>query len=212
MSKANYDQAIGPRSSQQDTVLFLPERGLFAVADGMGGLESGDIASQVAIEALHHNAPAVENLWEFQKKAHKTLDACHQAVLARLEGEGGTTLSFLQFLPGWRRAIVGHVGDSRIYRLRHGRLEQLTEDHNLPLHKNVLTAALGIEKHLVKAQVQLRTWQPGDTFLLCSDGFYEAMGDALLTYATQGRNARSLLRLAVSRELSDNASVIRIDL
>jgi protein phosphatase len=186
------------RSNNQDSFCIAPagdqrdwrERGhVFMVADGMGAHAAGELASKLACDGVPHTY-------------HKLLDrgapdALRQAIVetnGRIFGRGeanaefhgmGTTCSVLAILP--QGALIGHVGDSRIYRLRGTRLDQLTFDHSLVwemeasgqlpagnpgnfVPKNIITRSLGPHSEV---KVDLEGPFPlevGDTFLLCSDG------------------------------------------
>jgi serine/threonine protein phosphatase PrpC len=168
---------------------FLTQEPLFAVADGMGGHRGGAVASRVALEILSQmegdsmaGDGAAEGLTDMVNQAN-------DAVLERASEEPrlsgmGTTLTAVVVQPG--RIHLAHVGDSRAYMLRAGKLRQLTEDHSLvqrmvkegkltpqeaEVHpqRSVLTRALGVEPEL---QVDHETVEvrPGDRILLCSDG------------------------------------------
>jgi protein phosphatase len=117
--------------------------------------------------------------------------------------------------------VVAHVGDSRIYRLRGGALQQLTRDHSLQAelaaaglswpHRNVITRALGIPSNHTP-DVSRVVLEPGDSFLLCSDGLYEVTPDAVLAEllgdADLDRAARALVEEALRRGASDNVTVV----
>jgi protein phosphatase len=204
---------------------------LLLVADGMGAHAAGELASKIASESLPHTyrktldrSPA-----DALKHAVVTTNAnIHQRGQANAEFQGmGTTCSALVLLP--RQAIVAHVGDSRVYRLRRGKLEQLTFDHSLVwemmaagqmprgdvasfIPKNIITRSLGPHPDV---QVDLEgpfPLEPGDTFLLCSDGLSgqvkdEEMG-ALLGALSPSEAVRSLVDVANLRGGPDNITAI----
>jgi PPM family protein phosphatase len=196
------------RSHNEDCFELDRERQLYLVADGMGGHRHGEIASRLAVEAIRRfvaasgeRDAALPYLPEAGLKHHSNvlkmaLRIAHDNVLwaiqndRRLFGMGTTVVGFL--LEG-DLAAIAHVGDSRAYRLRGGKLELLTADHtwvneqvvagNLSedqarLHplKNVVTRALGGDKEV---DVDLRevVVVPGDLFLLCSDGLTTMLSD-----------------------------------
>ena len=181
--------------------LVEPER-LYLVADGMGGHSSGEVASQMAINTMSefYQATSADPEATRPYKMDKTRGYEENRLVTgiklanrriyeaaqreqRLHGMGTTIVSLL-FVHD--QCLIGHVGDSRVYRLRGSSVEQLTEDHsllndymkmksmtqdevdNFP-HKNVIVRALGM-KETVKVDAILDTPQPGDTYLLCSDG------------------------------------------
>jgi serine/threonine protein phosphatase PrpC len=200
---------VGRRQNNEDSFLAEPSHGLFVVADGMGGYEGGEVASRLAVDTLAdfyaREAEDGERTWPFGLDKARTLDEnrlgcavrlAHAEVRARRQDRlamMGTTVVALQ-LAG-RRAVVAHVGDSRLYRLRGGSIEQLTRDHSLyaelvaaggnPGPKaesgigNIVTRALGMDGD-VRADTGVVELAVGDVFLLCSDGVTETLDDARL--------------------------------
>jgi serine/threonine protein phosphatase PrpC len=187
------------RPSNEDAFGFSVEDGVFVVCDGMGGAAAGEIASSLAVDEM------LRLLSGRGQDPHAPLpDAAEQAILAandaifsraqrnhRLSGMG-TTLVALAVEE--RRVWVLNIGDSRGYRLRSGHLEQLTLDHSLveeqvrmgrmtrsealrsPL-RNVITRALGTQGRVTPDIFELEA-DPGDLFLLCSDGLTRELSDA----------------------------------
>jgi len=196
------------RSHNEDSFEIDQHRQLYVVADGMGGHNHGEIASRIAVETIRQFiATAVDNemTWPFaydtnlSRHSNALLSAirlAHDRVLsaisrdASLHGMGTTVVGFL--LQG-DTVAVAHVGDSRVYRLRSGKFELLTQDHTWvneqvvagylseeqarvhPL-KNVVTRALGGDSEI---QVDLREVrvEAGDFYLLCSDGLTTMLDD-----------------------------------
>jgi PPM family protein phosphatase len=190
------------RTHNEDSLYLIPSQNLYLVADGMGGHASGEVASQMAVETVaqffQETAEDDEITWPFKmdkdkeyqenrlisavKLANKRIfeSAIEQP---RLKGMG-TTCVIVYFTGGG--VYVGHVGDSRVYRIRGNTLTQLTEDHsllndyikmkeltaeeieNFP-HKNVIVRALGM-KETVNVDTMFEIPQSGDIYLLCSDG------------------------------------------
>jgi serine/threonine protein phosphatase PrpC len=164
---------VGRRDSNQDAFLASAELGVFAVADGMGGYAGGEIASQLAIDALS----------ELVSRQRQDDDVTWPYALDRGRDLGENMLCAAARLAHQGRAIVGHVGDSRVYRLRDGALEQLTRDHSvyqemldngfdLPAledfpYRNMITRALGAQP---TPDLSTHALRDGDLFLLCSDG------------------------------------------
>jgi PPM family protein phosphatase len=197
------------RAHNEDYFEVDPRHNLYVVADGMGGHSHGEVASRLAVRTIHDfiaNTTDRDTTWPFagdpRLSRHSNLlkialRMAHDRVLSAisqdgtLHGMGTTAVSFL--LEG-KVAAVAHVGDSRAYRLRNGRLDQLTQDHTWvheqvvagflskeqarshPL-KNVVTRALGGETD-VAVDVREIEVQPGDLYLLCSDGLTTMLGDA----------------------------------
>jgi protein phosphatase len=176
------------RPNNEDVWAAHPESGFFALADGMGGHQAGEIAAKEAIEQLFRSFQPGEN--PVQSMQHAIEQANHTVFKKGCSSENlsgmGTTVCCLY----WSRKIVvyGHVGDSRIYRFRNGQLEQLTEDHSLfarlrklgtashePYpYKNVITRAIGTARK-VTAEISFTTSEPNDLFLLCSDGLSDTL-------------------------------------
>jgi len=186
------------RRNNEDFFLIRPELGLYAVADGMGGHNAGEVASRLAIEELTKQAAELSHLntdgiqaWmrKAMQEANRVIfEASRQA--AEMEGMG-TTLTVL--LLKENKAVIGHIGDSRIYLWRDLNLSLLSEDHSMVNelvrlgqiseekaknhpHKNVLSRALGVEKTIEIDCFQLEV-RSGDVFLLCSDGFSNELDD-----------------------------------
>lgn len=195
---------VGRRQNNEDSLVCKPSLGLFAVCDGMGGYEGGEVASRLAVETLTEfiksNLRDRDVTWPYKLDRTMSLDEnlvvtaarlAHEQIACRREGrlaQMGSTLAMMLTRSG-ARAIVAHVGDSRVYRLRNGALEQLTVDHSmyeelvragggdLPPRKsfaysNVITRALGINGPTELSSVDLAT---GDIYLLCSDGLSEIL-------------------------------------
>ena len=233
------------RPNNEDAILTDLELGLVVVADGMGGYKAGEIASGMAIEIIHKFIAAG------LKAARKRLGASdsgysHESVLLRnglqranevihdtaksqpqCEGMGTTVAAALFYN---NRLSIAHVGDSRIYRLRHGVFEQITHDHSLlqelvvrgfytpeearkSLNKNLVTRALGIEP-TVMVDLQEDVARVGDIYLFCSDGLNDMVPDPdiHLTMDTFSDNleiaVHQLIKLANDNGGRDNISVV----
>jgi PPM family protein phosphatase len=197
------------RAHNEDNLALLPDESLYIVADGMGGHASGEVASQMAVETIVNffrmTTRDEEVTWPFKEERNLRYDenrlvtaikfsnqriyeaATHET---RLKGMG-TTIVAAFFTKGG--AYLGHVGDSRGYRIRRGRMEQITDDHSLlndyikankltaeeiehfP-HKNVIVRALGM-KDVVQVDVNRLDPEVGDHYLLCSDGLSGMVDD-----------------------------------
>ncbi|MFQ9448048.1 MAG: Stp1/IreP family PP2C-type Ser/Thr phosphatase [Christensenellales bacterium] len=218
------------RKQNEDAAWFDEKRGVFVVADGMGGHLAGEVASQMAIDAVRrmaarHKKPSVDLLKETVLGAHERI-YLHAQGHAECAGMG-TTISMM-----WRGGgymYIAHVGDSRIYRLRDGHMEQITQDHSLVgelvraglltpeearLHprRNIITRALGTEgdntPDLLAADIR-----PGDCFLLCTDGLTGMVRDddierTLLDSKTIDQAANRLVEMALDAGGSDNVTLI----
>jgi PPM family protein phosphatase len=204
---------------------------LFVVCDGMGAHAAGELASKIAADGIPHtylklrDEPAADALRHSVQDVNSQI---HSRGQANIDFQGmGTTASALLLLP--QGAIAAHVGDSRVYRLRGKRLEQLTFDHSLVwemsaagqvpkdalpgfVPKNIITRSLGPHPEV---QVDLEGPFPlevGDTFLLCSDGLSgqvpdEEMG-AILQCLPPAEAAQVMIDLANLRGGPDNSTVI----
>ena len=218
------------RSQNEDAAWADDARGLYAVADGMGGHLAGEVASRMAIEAVQRMARAHGRadtlaLREMMRRANDGI-ARHAQQHPECAGMG-TTLSVLW--RGGRYMYIAHVGDSRIYRLRGGALEQITQDHSLVEElvrariitreqarthprRNIIPRALGTQgdnaPDLLAADAQ-----PGDLWLLCTDGLSGMLTDETIE-AEMRRNvpldamADSLLSQALEAGGRDNVTLI----
>lgn len=189
------------REYNEDSHLVDPELGLYLVADGMGGHQAGDVASRMCVEAIHKRLAETLPLAKDDPDAlgNTVLDALNHANQAirrgplfdRQQANMGTTVALV--LTRGDEAIVAHVGDSRVYRLRAGKLIALTRDHSFlqaqvgagfvskeeALHshnRNLVTRALGMEA-TVSADVGHSRVAQGDIFLICSDGLNTMVSD-----------------------------------
>ncbi len=193
------------RTNNEDSFFADPDLGLFVVCDGMGGHSAGEVASKMACEVLAREVEGAAKLRERFLSTGSPADAkaLRKAVEAAVTAAGkeiykraartpemsgmGTTCTMV-LLAGHHKAILGHVGDSRLFVSRNGELHQLSEDHTYvnELMKrgaitreqakshpqgNVLSRALGVQQ-TVAADTMIFDLDPGDTFLLCSDGLY----------------------------------------
>jgi protein phosphatase len=192
------------RSRNEDALLERPERGLFAVADGMGGHAGGDIASRIAVDILDERT-ATDPAALSAEGLEETLRAAHEAILRAARADRdldgmGTTMTALRVDAEHGGCAIAHVGDSRAYRWREGALEQLTRDQTWVQEQvdagllspaqarhhpfsAMLTCALGIDEADLEVQVLEPDVRPGDTFLLCSDGLIARLGDDDLSLA-----------------------------
>lgn len=212
------------RSNNEDRVHVDDRCGLAVVADGMGGHSAGEVASQLAVEAIAARLSGQNGFWPFGRRRRERaalLDAVRDAnrsVYAASVADPayrgmGTTVVVL-----WIRSRVGHVahvGDSRLYRLREGALERLTRDHSMAgvdgMMRNVLTRAVGVEPEVEidYREIELR---PGDSFLLCSDGLSGVVEDGaiervLLEGPGGDATVEKLIALAHAAGAPDNVTV-----
>lgn len=219
------------RAINEDACLMRPAAGLWAVADGMGGHEAGDVASQEVMRWLE-KVPATENLKALHKQVQEALLNANMTLreFATVKGPGvivGSTI--VVFLAKGNEACVIWAGDSRLYRFRAGELQQLTEDHawhdpaslgaagsavSPASRSNVITRAIGAYPELKLDSVWLDI-DPLDRYLLCSDGLDKELSAAdILTIMSQATQAQAcvdeLMTLAIERGARDNVTTVVI--
>lgn len=222
------------RKVNEDACLEQPERGLWAVADGMGGHALGEFASRLAIRNLM-DLPAAQTLTQYVIDARERLQGANRRLRAEAARRDvpviGTTIAAL--LASERHCACLWAGDSRVYLYRGGRLKLLTRDHSQAeaarsrhrpnsddtLHRppsNLITRALGAEDAL---EIDSSTVDviDGDVFLLCSDGLSNEVSELAMEQALLPGNCRqasqALIELALHRGGHDNitAVVVRAD-
>lgn len=220
------------RHRNEDSYLMLNEPRLYAIADGMGGYFGGDVASKMAVEAVQEAMQASsKKLFEhLPRRASEVAQAMLIANLkvwerARLDEklEGmGTTFVCARFSPRKERVYIGHVGDSRCYRLRDGELTQVTTDHTLENKTGAkgpmgtrLTRAIGVQPR-VEVDVIIGRPRVGDTYLLCSDGLNKMVSDEkireiLIEAETADAAVEELVQAANDAGGKDNVTAIVVD-
>ena len=191
------------RKNNQDSYFTSPQNGLVVVADGMGGHNGGEIASEIAVTGIsdellqqqwENTSDEMEILLKLGESVEKANLLIRQKANLNAELTGmGTTVVAALFISS--RVFLAHVGDSRIYRFRDNKLELMTRDHSLVqqladtgvfvdvkeaeaagIGSNVLTRGLGIEDQ-VEVDVTDEQLQPGDQYLFCSDGLTAMVND-----------------------------------
>ena len=217
------------RKQNEDAAWYDEKKAVFAVADGMGGHLAGEVASAMAINAVKEMAAGnrtagISALRDAVRSAHEAIYAHAQA---HPECAGmGTTLSVLW--RGGNYAYIAHVGDSRIYRLRGGALERITQDHSLVEElvrnglitpeqarthprRNIITRALGTEGDN-EPDLLVTDIKKGDLFLLCTDGLTGMVEDdaieSTLRDNTMERAADSLIAQALEAGGRDNVTLV----
>ena len=191
------------RDANEDKLLVSPP--FFAVADGMGGAKAGEVAAGMAMDAFAADGaaegPAERRLEAIAREANRRI----YELASSDESRRGMGTTLTAALVAGQEVSIGHVGDSRAYRLRDGRLEQLTHDHSLVgdlvrsgrlspeearshPQRSVITRALGTDPD-VDADTFTIEARPGDLFLLCSDGLTDKVNDgAILRTVERNRN------------------------
>ena len=216
------------RASNQDALIVSEDAMLYGVADGMGGHNGGETASAGTrdglIARLTGKTPSLEALREGITEVNAELFR-QQAEDETLSGMG-TTLSVLWMSEHF--AYLGHVGDSRIYRMREGKLTQMTDDHSLVgelmragyltpeqaenhPNKNVILRAVGTEEG-IDIDLAVEERQKGDLWLVCSDGLHgmvpDAKMEAILSVNTPDAAGKILMEAALKAGGRDNISLI----
>jgi serine/threonine protein phosphatase PrpC/CRP-like cAMP-binding protein len=234
------------RKHNEDSFLKDDELGLYVVADGMGGHAAGEVASAQAVKSIREallegkpildafkNTPTVEareSVAQLMERAIHKACADIFAIASSDQGKRGMGTTVVALLCAGRKAVVGHVGDSRVYLFRNGRAHQLTEDHTIiqeqlkrglitreqvatAENKNVITRAVGIQPS-VAVDTLVTDLIPGDLYLLCSDGLHGYLSDdelpALLSAEPRAKLSDSLTDLAVQRGGKDNITVVAV--
>jgi PPM family protein phosphatase len=233
------------REHNEDTIALDPDIGLLVLADGMGGYNAGEVASGIAVKtivSLVREQVEREDMNRHDRGANLSRpsiilrDAIHRAnkiiyqtarSQPQCEGMGTTVVAALFFD---NRVTIAHVGDSRMYRQRNDKFEQVTMDHSLlqelvdrgfysaeeaqrAANKNYVTRALGVEPN-VEVEIQEIPVQKGEVYVLCSDGLSDMVedDDIHLTISTFGANldtvAKQLIQLANDNGGRDNISVL----
>ena len=233
------------REHNEDTIAVDPDLGLLVLADGMGGYNAGEVASGIAVKTIvnlvreameREDMTVVDPATKLTRPSIILRDAITRAnkiiyqtarSQPQCEGMGTTIVSALLFD---NMISIAHVGDSRLYRLRGPKFEQVTMDHSLlqelvdrgfyspeeaqrAANKNYVTRALGVEAN-VEVELQEVPVHKGDHYLLCSDGLNDMVvdSDIHLTVNTFGDNldtvAKHLIQLANDNGGRDNVSVV----
>lgn len=222
--------AIGRRKRNEDSYLILQDPPVFAVADGMGGYRGGEIASRMAVEALEDQLVEegpTNDATALPRRAAHLLEAVYRAnaeVFDRAQGAPelenmGTTLVAARFSPRKKRVYIAHVGDSRCYVYRKGKLRQITSDHTVgALHEvdapvaGQLVRAIGVRSQ-VEVDLILGKPRARDRYLLCSDGLTRMVPDERIAQIMAeddepARNVEALVKAAEDGGARDNITVI----
>jgi PPM family protein phosphatase len=220
---------IGRRTNNQDAVHVDERLGLVVVSDGMGGYEGGEVASQLAIEAVlglvRRTAAPSDCTWPYAVDLSRTSDENELAIAAQLANDEvaarrhgrlaqvGATLAIAKVRG--TRATIAHVGDSRVYRVRGGRAVALTRDHSLyeelvasgeavPSRQdfrygNVITRAIGVVSS--KADVREIEVVAGDLLVVCTDGLWDPVPEARLAEICSTASPAAACQLLIAEAL-----------
>jgi serine/threonine-protein phosphatase Stp1 len=217
------------RQVNEDACLDLPENGLWVVADGMGGHAAGDYVSSLIVDSLR-NVAVGRSLDEYVAALKTDLLRVNAAVREETANRGVTMMgsTVVALVTRDLRGVCLWAGDSRLYRLRKGRLKGISRDHSyvqdlqdsgllseaearVHPRANIVTRAVGVGAQLELAMVELLL-MPGDSYLLCSDGLTKTVEDheigEVLSHDEPSEIASSLVSLGLMRGGPDNITVI----
>ncbi len=249
MSRGFAESKTGRRARNEDSFCVRPDLGLYVVADGMGGQRGGDVASRIVVDTLERFFDGMEQAdtqsastqRETAALVRQRLDLavrmCQQEVARHAVGSlqrMGSTVAAV--LVRGEQAVIAHVGDSRVYRLRGERLERLTRDHSLVAEleavrgeavgghqrfsnllgswRSLLTRSVAVGCN-ARPDFRVETVESGDRYLLCSDGLLESLSDdqieAVLVRYDAEEACTQLVARAYGAGSSDNISVVVVD-
>ncbi len=219
------------RKFNEDSFLVLDEQGLYVVADGMGGYAGGEVASALTVELIEQafttqkfDGPTYNNVPKRGAEVARAIQTANKSIYEKAQTDPmlkgmGTTVVAARFMLNKQRLYLGHVGDSRCYRLRDGKLDQITTDHTMAalgfkgaafahrLHRAVGTTP-GVEIDLIMGRPRAN-----DVYLLCSDGLSKMINDAelcrcLMEMKDPQTTVDSMIKLANDNGGHDNITVI----
>jgi protein phosphatase len=210
---------------------------LAILADGMGGHQAGDIASQMAVDIIHQQLQLISPDAPVEERKSCLKDAVELAnekifeFASQRENYHGMGTTVVAAVADEHTIVIGHVGDSRVYRIHPGGIEQWTEDHSLVNvlvksgqitreeashhpRRNVLTRALGTES-TIEVDIQDQEWNLGDVLLLCSDGLSSLVSTEQILTPVNGTGsledkARLLINEALNAGGDDNVTVVLV--
>jgi serine/threonine protein phosphatase PrpC len=225
----------GRRANNEDAYMIDLDHGLFVVADGMGGYEGGEVASRIVVHTVHdffvQNECDEELTWPWGIDVDRTyvenvlsvaIRIANLEVMARRRGrlkQMGSTVVALAI--DGDKAVLAHIGDSRIYRLRNGVLERLTRDHSwieqlramgVKEHpeglSHIITRAIGFAPDTLP-DIRIEPLRAGDAFLLCSDGLSEPLPEETIAALLAKTDAcEALTAAAYEAGGSDNITAL----
>ena len=231
-SSASLTDAGRVHTVNQDACLDLPAAGLWVVADGVGGHNEGEVASQLIVDTLSHTGEHAR-LSGFVNAVEDSLQTVHKTLVDRAVSRNkdmiiGSTVAALLVVEQY--GVCLWAGDSRVYRYRDGQLAQLTRDHSQVEelvangglqreeaekhpHANVITRAVGAGEELF-LDVGLQKLRNADRYLICSDGLYKEVSEVEIAehikYGDCVTICRTLVALALERGAHDNVTVVAI--
>jgi protein phosphatase/serine/threonine-protein phosphatase Stp1 len=222
------------RKHNEDNMLSRPDLGLWVVADGAGGHDSGEVASGMIVGELDRLPPHLSGA-EVLAEVRLTLNRVHQALREEAAARGPDAMiasTFVSLIIRDNHFACLWAGDSRAYLLRHGHLSQISRDHSLVQelvdsgnlapedaenhpHANVITRAVGADSETLELDKVIGTAEHGDRFLLCSDGLCKTLSEteiASLLGAPDGVPPPELLiAAALSHGVNDNVTAVVVE-
>lgn len=234
------------RAQNEDALYASAAEGIFVVADGVGGRAAGEIASALAVETFRDSAHQLQQVldryatrpeWQTRNAVLEHLDAiCQDASRAVYDeserlGKRGMTTTLVTAVVGGGAVFLAHVGDSRAYLIRDGRIRQLTEDHSMvnelvrsgqmtyqeairSRYRAVITRAIGLYP-TVQADVMCIEVLPGDRLLLCSDGLSDPVPDDVIESIGSQDDVETATSQLILKALDnggpDNVTVVMIE-
>jgi PPM family protein phosphatase len=229
------------RENNEDRWGAVLEKNFFALADGMGGHNAGEVAAKMIVESLCNSIKAlpppllkenaIAEVTAHLASAIRTGSASIFKLSCEVESCRGMGTTLCCFLLVEKKLICAHIGDSRIYRYRNEKLEQLTQDHSLRSemiasglleegrsasfpYKNVITRAIGTSLS-VQPEIKIASVEPGDIYFLCSDGLTDAVTPSeirsTLSYSESIKEASdALVATANAKGGGDNITIVMI--
>jgi serine/threonine protein phosphatase PrpC len=222
------------RSQNEDNFVNRPDLGIWAVADGAGGHQAGEVAARIVTEALSE-VPSGLAAAELLAEARLRILEAHDNIRAEAARRGGHAILATTIV-----ALLAHrsyfaclwAGDSRVYLLRGGRFGQVTHDHSLVQElvdagaltpaealrhprANVITRAVGADFPVLELDKKTDRLRPGDRFLLCSDGLSKTVPEdeiARLLGSGPGSPAEGLIAAALDRRCDDNVTAVTVEI
>jgi serine/threonine protein phosphatase PrpC len=220
------------RERNEDSCLVRTDTGLWAVADGMGGHAAGDLASRILVESLDAIAQP-EAAADLLQQCETQIFRANAEIVGWSRAHNGATIGTTAavLLVRDRHFACLWAGDSRVYAISHGAIRQLSRDHSEVEElvatgalsrddaeswpHNVITRAVGVADDL-ELEIVTGSADPGDIFVICSDGLTRHLGDDEILHHAAGRNARAacedMLELALERGGEDNVTVVVVRL
>ena len=222
------------RKHNEDNMLVRPDIGLWAVADGAGGHASGEVASGMIVDALSR-LPTHLGAGELLSGIRVAITEVHAALREEAARRGGNVMiasTFVGLMIRDRHFACLWAGDSRAYLLRHGQLQQISRDHSLVQelvdagtlrpeeaethpHANVITRAVGADDDALELDKVIGQIQPGDRFLLCSDGLSKTLSEqeihGLLGAPDGVPPTELLIAAALAHRVNDNVTAVVVE-